>query len=444
MINLAVQPGDIWLTCEGINWYGWQSLSIKSSLSQVQHSFEMKTTDIERLGDELWNVKGGSEISIYFRNIRIFTGYVQKYDVSLSADSHEISIAGESKAIDLVQCSHVGNYFWKNVSGETVVKEVVKPFGIPIRIDKKLKPIPKEGLRVAVDSSAFDVIKKVAEQNALLVYTMQSGTVCITDDPSQKQLSPAVLAPGDYVSISVNSDYSTVFSEVILKSQEKTYKTKEFKKRQQKKKVKKNTKKRSKRSKEKQEEDEKDNKDKAKQKKTRTETRRSRRRKKSKKAKRATARARRTRKKKAEPKIINLGTHTNSQDLRYRPLVIISNGKDDAQQDLVKNANRRLNGDGKKVSITVKSPYTPTGEIWGIGQYVSLNDEIMGVKGSYIISDLSFSLSDSGFETNMDLCLPHVFNMQEMTPAQRRLESKSIFADLLGVFFNGGKTSSIE
>lgn len=114
--------------------------------------------------------------------------------------------------------------------------------------------------------------------------------------------------------------------------------------------------------------------------------------------------------------------------------MIISNGKDESQADLVRNANRRLNGDGKKVSLTVKSPYTPTGEIWGIGQYVSLNDEIVGVIGAYIISDVSFSLSDSGFETKLELCLPHVFNLKEMTPAQTRAESKSIFSDLLEVF----------
>lgn len=387
--DLAVQPGDIWLTCEGISWFGWQSLSIKSSLSQIQHSFEMKTTDIQNLGDKQWNVRGGSEISIYFRNLRIFTGYVQKYDVSLGADSHEISIAGESKAIDLVQCSHVGKYFWKNVSGESIIKEVAKPFGIDVRIDTKLRPIPKEGLRVAVDSTAFDVIKKVAEQNSVLVYTMQSGTVCITDDPSLKQIFE--LYPGDYTSISMNTDYSTIFSEVILKSQEKTYKAKEFKKRQQKEKVKKNTNKHHKGKNE-------------------------------------------SHKKKAKPKITTVGTKTNSQELRYRPLVIISTGKEESQEELVKTANRRLNGDGKKVSLTVQTPYTKTGEIWGIGQYVVLKDEIVGIDGSYIISDVSFSLSDSGFETQLDLCLPQVFNLKDMTPAEKRAESKSIFSDLLGVF----------
>lgn len=373
---LAVQPGDIWLACEGISWFGWESLSIKSSLSQIQHSFEMKTTDIQNLGDKKWNVKGGSEISIYFRNVRVFTGYVQKYNVSLTADSHEITIAGESKAIDLVQCSHVGKYFWKNASGESIIKEVVKPFSLNVVVDAKLKPIPKEGLRVAVDSTAFDIIKKIAEQNSVLVYTMQSGTIRIASDPSHKQIFE--LVPGDYTSISVNSDYSTVFSEVILKSQEKTYKKKEFKKRQRKEKVQKN--------------------------------------------------------KKSEKKILTVGEQTNVQDLRYRPLIILSNGKEESQEDLVKNINRRLNGDGKKVSLTVKTPYTPTGELWEIGQYLYLKDNIMGIDGSYIISDVYFSLSNSGFETQLDLCLPQVFNLKEMTPAQRRAESKSVFSDLLGVF----------
>lgn len=378
---LAVQPNDIRLTCEGISWFGWESLSIRSSLSQVQHTFEMKTTDIANLGDQQWNVRGGSEIAIYFRDSLVFQGYVQKYDVALSADSHEISIAGESKAIDLVQCSHIGPYFWKNVSGESIIKEVTKPFGIDISIKMKLRPIPKEGLRVAVDSTAFDVIKKVAEQNSALIYTKQSGEVCISDDPSVGKIF--TLLPGDYTSISANTDYSTIFSRVILKSQEKTYKTKEFKKRQRKEHVKDNKKK---------------------------------------------SRGRKP------PKINTVGTKNNVKELRYRPLVIISNGKDESQKDLIQVANRRLNGDGKKISLTVRTPFTPTGEIWAIGQYVALKDEIVGVNGSYIISDISFSLSDSGFETQLDLCIPQMFNLKEMSPAQKRAESQGFFADLLGVF----------
>lgn len=386
MDKLSVQPGDIWLSCEDQAWFGWKSLSVKSSLSQVQHSFEMKTTDIQGLGEAQWNVEGGSEVSIYFRNVRIFTGYVQKYDISLSDTSHKISIAGESKAIDLVQCSHVGKYFWKNVSGESIIKEVVKPFGLDIRIDAKLAAIPKEGLRVPVDSTAFDVIKKVAEQSSVLIYTMQSGTIRIADDPSQDQVFE--LKPGDYKSISVNTDYSTIFSEVILKSQEKTYKTKEFKKRQQKEQVKKNKK----------------------------------------------GKKKKPQKTEQQPKITTIDTQTNTQELRYRPLVVISDGKEDSQKKLIENVNRRLNGDGKKISLTVKTPYTPTGEIWGIGQYVVLKDDIMGIDGSYIISDVSFSLSDSGFETQLDLCLPHVFNLKEVTPAQKRSEAASIFYDLMGIF----------
>lgn len=396
--DVTIKPNDIWLTCEGITWFGWESLSIKYSLSQVQHSFEMKTTDISNLGDKQWNVKGGSEISIYFRNIRVFNGYVQKYDVSLSADSHEISIAGESKAIDLVQCSHVGKYFWKGVSGESIIKEVAKPFGIEVLIAKnvKLKPIPKEGLRVAVDSTAFDVIKKVAEQNSVLVYSMQSGTVCISDDPSFKRISE--LKPGDYTSISLTDDYSTIFSEVILKSQEKTYKAGQFKKRQQKQTVKKNTEK-SEKTKEK----------------SKTTNKIDHRRKENKKTK-------------------TVGEGKNKRVLRYRPLTVIGDGKETSQEELAQTINRRLNGDGKKVSLTVKTPYTPTGEIWEIGQYLALDDEIVGVKGSYIISDISFSLSESGFETQIDVCLPQVFNLKEMTPAQQRAESKGFFADLVGVF----------
>ncbi len=351
---------NVQLICDGLTWSGWQSFSITKSLSQVQHSFQMTTTDRYQSGLKNWNVKGGSLIEIYIDGNKVFEGYVQKYNPSVTADSHQISISGESKAIDLVQCSHVGKYFWKNVSPENIIKEIVEPFGLEVIIDGELEKIPKEGLRVAVDNNAFDILKKLAGDNGLLIFTDDEGKIRIAKDMPQNEY--CMLTTGDYTQISAEHDMSTIFSKLILKSQEKTYKANEFEKRQRKENI-----------------------------------------------------------------------ANNEKLTRYRPKTVITDGKKQTQDKLEKYINRRLNGDGKKASVTVKSPYDKNGNLWGVGQRVWIKEPVIDVDQELLIAEMTMSLSEQGYETQLSLQVPQTFSITPATPVTVR-RSKGFFEGIMDIF----------
>jgi len=220
----------ITLFSDGETWTGFQSVSIRQSMDNAAHSFSLTTTDRGNEGLDRWNIRGGSEVQIYIDETLAFDGFVQRYNPRIDANSHSINIAGASRAIDLVECSHDGKYFWKDVSAESIISEVLEPFHIEYRIDGEMKRIEKTGFRVGVTDSPFAIVRKLAEKNGLTVYTDSNNTLILSNRPSETLF--ADIKRGQYLALEVNHDLSQSFSEVVVKAQQNST-SKDFKGKQQ-------------------------------------------------------------------------------------------------------------------------------------------------------------------------------------------------------------------
>ena len=214
---------EITLVSNGITWRGVKSLSIRKSLDQVQHSFGIVTTDRFQEGLARWNVRGGSDIQLYIEGTLLFDGFVNNYTVDLAEKQHTVSVAGSSKPLDIVECGHEGPYFWKNTTYEQIIRDVLKPYGLPVKFSKPLKALPITGFRVAVNDRAFDIIRRIAEDNGLTVFSEIDGTVALGDGTDAT--GGTVLGRGDYISLSTEHKISRSNSQIIVKSQRNDYKT---------------------------------------------------------------------------------------------------------------------------------------------------------------------------------------------------------------------------
>ena len=207
---------------EGESYQGWVAFNITQSLNNVVHEFTMTTTDTENEGISKFNKFGGSIADVYYNDELVVTGYIQGVSGGYSAGTNNAqrtkTIRCNSDAIDLVQCGHKGPYFWRVVPARTIIEDVTRPFGLRVQINAPLEDIPYEGFRVAVDESPYDIIKKIAERNGLLIYSQGDGSrITIDEDIPSNPLTE--LTTGDYFSINVNQNYDESFSEVLVKFQ---------------------------------------------------------------------------------------------------------------------------------------------------------------------------------------------------------------------------------
>lgn len=195
-------------------------------MESVAHSFAFSTTDRFQEGLDRWNVKGGSKVEFYIDDILIVSGVVRKYKPRITSESHSIDIEGESFSVDIVDCSHLGPYFWKAGSAEQVITDVLKPFGLSIKLDKALKPIPKEGYRVGVNDTPFEIVRKLLERDQLLLFTDRQNQLVATD--GKRPADGGSIERGDYIEIGAEHDLTNSFSEIVVRAQ-KNERTKDTK-----------------------------------------------------------------------------------------------------------------------------------------------------------------------------------------------------------------------
>lgn len=205
------------LVCDGVAWTGWQSFSVRQNMENVAHSFTFTTTDRFQEGLDRWNVRGGSKIEFFIDDEMIVSGFVRKYSPSINPERHSITIDGESAAVDIVDSSHLGPYFWKAGSAEQVIADVLKPFGLKLALDKKLKPIPKEGYRVGVNDTPFEIVRKLLERDQMLFFTDRNNNLVATD--GRNPSNGGTIRRGDYVEIGADHDLSNSFSEIVVRAQ---------------------------------------------------------------------------------------------------------------------------------------------------------------------------------------------------------------------------------
>lgn len=343
-------PRDFVLRSDGLEWLGWQSMNVRQSLDSAAHSFSMTTTD--RLSERLsrWNIRGGSEVEILIDGALIFSGYAQKYSVSIGSSDHSISIEGSSKTIDAVECSHLGPYFWKNTTPETIIRQVLEPFGFGANFPAKaMKHIGNTGFKVDVEKSPFEIIKELAERDGLTVMAGLDGNFTLYDGDAGSLAGS--ISRGQYTSISSDHDLSQAFSEIIVKGQknERGSVTK-------------------------------GNFD-------------------------AAQRSERT-----ITNPLKVGNLSNPVALRYRPTVYVQNNEADANEAFGEFVKSRFTGDIITASVTVKSHINPEGDIWQAGQLVWLEEELLSVNQFLVVSDVEFKLDAGGYETTLGLKIPNSYD----------------------------------
>lgn len=213
------------LRANGKDWLGWKSLSIKQSMGQAAHSLSITSSDRFNEGVSRWNVRGGSEIEVLFDNSPeiVFAGYVTKYSASITPSGRSITIEGASKAIDAVECSHIGKLFWPaGTDPAQIFEDVLRPFGInSVTNDLPLAAIPKEGFRAGANDTAFQIVRKLAEKSGHTVYTNRFNDFIIAKETGAEYAGQ--LGRGDYTQFQSSHDLSEMFSSITMRAQQNDY-----------------------------------------------------------------------------------------------------------------------------------------------------------------------------------------------------------------------------
>jgi len=99
---------------------------------------------------------------------------------------------------------------------------------------------------------------------------------------------------------------------------------------------------------------------------------------------------------------------------RYRPIVILSDKKVDnaGAKDLARWEARNRAGASRALDYIIQGWLQSNGDPWQINRIVEVKDDLLNINKEYLISQLSFSLTESGSETNIILVHPDTYELK--------------------------------
>lgn len=178
---------DVALIVEGKRYSGWKSIRVTRSIESLTGSFALEATD--RWGDDLaWPIVEGDACRVEVEGQTAIDGYVDDVNPRGSAEERGVSLGGNDKAVDLVDCSLLvadattkGNkWTYRNVDIAQFAAEVAKPHGVKVSVQPGLK-LKKDPLLVAhVGETGFEAIKRAAGSAGVLVVSDGAGGIVIT------------------------------------------------------------------------------------------------------------------------------------------------------------------------------------------------------------------------------------------------------------------------
>lgn len=168
---------------------GWEEIRVTRSIERVPADFDITMT--ARYPDSpAVTIHPGDSCAVYIGADLVITGYVDRYEPSISPRDHRIRVSGRSKCEDLVDCSAGINADGKSNGLGIItssVLQIAQQFASPFNITASViggadvqVSLPNGSpifFNISLTDSPMQIIEEVARYAALLVYDGPDGNL---------------------------------------------------------------------------------------------------------------------------------------------------------------------------------------------------------------------------------------------------------------------------
>lgn len=157
---------------------GWKNINVMLSMEQMADTFSIDVTEKWKGQIERRSIRKGESCTVDIDGERVITGFIGDVNPNYDAQTHTISIAGDSRTIDLVDCS-ADPFQWQGLTLAQGAQQLAAPYGITV-IDEVGDTTPFTTLKANAGDSIGDVLMQAAHIRACLLMVTPEGNLRIT------------------------------------------------------------------------------------------------------------------------------------------------------------------------------------------------------------------------------------------------------------------------
>jgi prophage tail gpP-like protein len=198
---------------------GWKTVLIDSGIDTLAAQFTVSLADRWPGKPERFALKAGAEAIVKIGADVVISGFIDRLDTSLDANTHPISISGRSRAADLIDCSAVATPgSWRGRKLEEIAAELAKPFGITVT-GEVATGAPFKVFALQQGETVFAAIERMLKMRGLLAVSGVDGNVRIVSPDAGKAQAVKLREGRELLNFSASHDVSDRFSDYLVKGQ---------------------------------------------------------------------------------------------------------------------------------------------------------------------------------------------------------------------------------
>lgn len=213
----GIKEKGVVLIVAGRRYSGWKSIRVTRSIETLSGSF---TLDVSERWDsrEPWPIVEEDECRVEVEGLAVIDGWVDRRSISVSKDARTLSYSGRDRAGALADCSAIlESWTFKQVDVAEFVAKVAAPFGVRVSVQPGLKLAKLSKITFSPGDTAFDVIRRVAGDDSVLLVSDGQGGILITRAGTKR--APPLVEGQNILSASVDYDASDRFGTYVVTSQ---------------------------------------------------------------------------------------------------------------------------------------------------------------------------------------------------------------------------------
>jgi len=198
---------------------GWKSIAVDFDMESVSSSFSFTARDRDNI---LSDLQSGEACKLYVNgDILILDGYIVERSTHLGPSTDEITISGNDRTIDLVECSAVHkSRVWVNKKLSVIAKDLAEPFSVEIDSNDLLEDTVIEKLAIQSGETAFDALERLCRSQAVLPISTFDGKIKLTYAADFTHRADSYLiSPGNIKEITETTTWADRYSEYVGLSQ---------------------------------------------------------------------------------------------------------------------------------------------------------------------------------------------------------------------------------
>ena len=205
---------------------GWESFSLTDDMEALSTSFGFKLYD---KGGEIADAfKAGFASKIFVRpsatspfQEEILDGFITSVDKTLSGTSTSMTVEGNDKLIDLVECSALHrSQTWVNKRFSLIVKNILAPFSLDLDASQLLSDPKIKKFTLQSGESAFGAVERLCRSEAVLPLSTYTAALLLGYAADEDDTTIVSLEVGKNIkTFSESSSWQNRFSRYIGRSQ---------------------------------------------------------------------------------------------------------------------------------------------------------------------------------------------------------------------------------